>query len=95
MMSSMTVRRWLSTALAAFLLISGVSVRSYAAQETSDNAALKEQMRAMMERIDALTAQGFGFYPWGPAGSGECRFVVSWDTPEEDVGALCAALSTL
>jgi len=47
------------------------------------------------ERIAALTAQGFGFYDWPPSGSGECRFVVSWDTPEEDVDALCAALSKL
>jgi threonine aldolase len=46
------------------------------------------------ERIAALEAQGFGFYGWPPTGSGECRFVVSWDTPEEDVDALCAALST-
>jgi threonine aldolase len=46
-------------------------------------------------RIDALTAQGFGFYPWGPVGSGECRFVCSWDTTDEDVDALCAALGKL
>ncbi len=46
-------------------------------------------------RIDALIAQGFGFYPWGPTGSGECRFVCSWDTPEDDVDALCAALQKL
>jgi threonine aldolase len=46
-------------------------------------------------RIDALAAQGFGFYPWGPAGSGEARFVCSWDTPEADVDALCAALAEL
>ncbi len=43
------------------------------------------------ERIGALSKE-FGFYPWGPTGSGECRFVCSWDTPEEDVDALCAAL---
>jgi threonine aldolase len=49
-------------------------------------------MKLGQQRIDALTAQGFGFYPWGPAGSGECRFVCSWDTPEEDVDALCDAL---
>jgi threonine aldolase len=42
-------------------------------------------------RIAALATE-FGFYPWGPAGSGEARFVCSWDTPEEDVDALCAAL---
>jgi len=46
-------------------------------------------------RIDELEAQGFGFYPWGPAGSGEARFVCSWDTPEADVDALCAALGKL
>jgi threonine aldolase len=46
------------------------------------------------ERISALSTE-FGFYPWGPKGSGECRFVCSWDTPEEDVDALCAALSRL
>jgi threonine aldolase len=47
------------------------------------------------ERIAALAAQGFGFYPWGPVGSGEARFVCSWDTPEADVDALCAALVAL
>jgi threonine aldolase len=51
-------------------------------------------MKMGQERIDALTRLGFAFYPWGPTGSGECRFVVSWDTPEEDVAALCAALAT-
>ena len=45
-------------------------------------------------RIAALSKE-FGFYPWGPAGSGEARFVCSWDTPEEDVDALCAALDAL
>ena len=46
------------------------------------------------QRIAELS-RAFGFYPWGPAGSGEARFVCSWDTPEEDVDALCAALSRL
>ncbi|HET9472596.1 MAG TPA: beta-eliminating lyase-related protein [Steroidobacteraceae bacterium] len=46
------------------------------------------------ERIAALSRE-FGFYAWGPAGSGEARFVCSWDTPEEDVDALCAALAKL
>jgi len=46
------------------------------------------------ERIAALSGE-FGFYAWGPAGSGEARFVCSWDTPEEDVDALCAALGKL
>jgi threonine aldolase len=46
------------------------------------------------ERI-AVLSQEFGFYPWGPMGSGEARFVCSWDTPEEDVDALCEALTKL
>jgi len=46
------------------------------------------------QRIAALSRE-FGFYPWGPTGSGEARFVCSWDTPEEDVDALCAALRSL
>jgi threonine aldolase len=41
---------------------------------------------------DRLRAQGFGFYDWGPAGSGEARFLVSWDTPEADIRALARAL---
>jgi threonine aldolase len=52
-------------------------------------------MQLGQPRIDALEAQGFGFYPWGPTGSGEARFVCSWDTPEEDVDALCKALQDL
>jgi threonine aldolase len=51
-------------------------------------------MRLGDERIAALSKE-FGFYPWGPAGSGEVRFVCSWDTPEEDVESLCAALAKL
>ena len=45
--------------------------------------------------IAALRAQGFEFYDWGAADSGEARFVVSWDQREEDVDALCAALRAL
>jgi threonine aldolase len=51
-------------------------------------------MKLGPERIAALSKE-FGFYPWGPAGSGEARFVCSWDTPEEDVDALCAAFAKL
>ncbi len=46
-------------------------------------------------RIERLAQRGFKFYAWGPAGSGEARFVVSWDTPESAVDALCAALEAL
>ena len=44
------------------------------------------------QRKAALRGAGFGFYDWGPAGSGEARFVASWDQREEDVAALCKAL---
>lgn len=46
-------------------------------------------------RCAALRAQGFDFYDWGLAGSGEARFVVSWDQPMADVDALVAALVQL
>jgi len=43
----------------------------------------------------ALRAQGFGFYDWGPAAGPEARFVVSWDQTQQSVEALCAALRAL
>ena len=43
-------------------------------------------------RCEALRAAGFEFYDWGAASEGEARLVVSWDQPEADVAALCAAL---
>jgi threonine aldolase len=43
----------------------------------------------------ALRQAGFEFYDWGAETSGQARFVVSWDQPEADVPALCAALSKL
>jgi threonine aldolase len=42
---------------------------------------------------ERLRAQGFHFYDWGDAGSGQARFVVSWDTPETAINRLAAALS--
>jgi threonine aldolase len=47
------------------------------------------------EGCAALRAAGFEFYDWGATGSGEARFVVSWNQPEEDVARLCAALRPL
>ena len=43
----------------------------------------------------ALRAQGFGFYDWGPAAGPRARFVVSWDQTQESVDALCAAFRAL
>ena len=45
-----------------------------------------------VQRRQGLRAAGFEFYDWGPESAGEARFVVSWDQPEADVPALCAAL---
>lgn len=39
-----------------------------------------------------LREAGFAFYDWGAVGSGEARFVVSWDTAAADVAALATAL---
>jgi threonine aldolase len=47
------------------------------------------------ERKLALRQSGFEFYDWNTAGSGQARFVVSWDQREADVPALCAALERL
>ncbi len=44
---------------------------------------------------DRLRAQGFSFYDWGAAGSGEARFVVPWDHDAADIEALAAALGAL
>jgi threonine aldolase len=43
-------------------------------------------------RREALRAAGFEFYDWGAPSAGEARLVISWDQPEGDVAALCAAL---
>ena len=42
-----------------------------------------------------LREAGFEFYDWGSASSGEARLVVSWDQREQDVAAICQALSLL
>jgi len=44
---------------------------------------------------EALRAEGFSFYDWGAAGSGEARFVVSWDQREDEIAALVGALRRL
>ncbi|HYM29586.1 MAG TPA: beta-eliminating lyase-related protein [Steroidobacteraceae bacterium] len=45
-----------------------------------------------VERRQALREARFEFYDWGVESAGEARFVVSWDQPEAEVAALCAAL---
>jgi predicted porin len=50
------VPRFLFAALAAFLVIGACPDRSFA-DAAADNAALKEQMRVLMQRIDDLTKQ--------------------------------------
>ena len=44
---------------------------------------------------EALRAKGFNFYDWGDAGSGEARFVVSWDQRDDEIAALAEALKAL
>lgn len=50
-------------------------------------------LRLGTSRATALRAHGFAFYDWGSTGSGEYRFVVSWNQDPADVDALCAALA--
>ena len=47
------------------------------------------------QRRQALRSAGFEFYDWGAESAGDARFVVSWDQPDGDVPALCAALGRL
>ncbi len=42
---------------------------------------------------ESLRARGFGFYDWGAPRDDAGRIVVSWDQPEDDVDALCEALT--
>jgi threonine aldolase len=44
---------------------------------------------------ERLRAEGFEFFDWAAADSGQARLVVSWDQAEEEVSALCAALDRL
>lgn len=46
-------------------------------------------------RLGRLRAAGFEFHDWGAEGSGEARFVVSWDQPEDGVLELERALAAV
>lgn len=52
-------------------------------------------LRIGTEGAAKLRDQGFEFYDWGEAGSGEARLVASWDTKPEDAEALAAALQDI
>jgi threonine aldolase len=67
-------------------------IAAAAPQYLSEPIATNQVFMKLGERRIAELSKEFAFYPWGPAGSGECRFVCSWDTPEDDVDALCEAL---
>jgi threonine aldolase len=49
-------------------------------------------VRATAAEAEALRAEGFDFYDWGP---GEIRFVTSWDQSGEPVEHLAAAIAAL
>jgi threonine aldolase len=49
-------------------------------------------LRCTAAEREALRAQGFGFYDWGPDAA---RFVAAWDTREEDARALARAIAGL
>jgi threonine aldolase len=52
-------------------------------------------LRLSAAEAATLRAQGFAFYDWGSADSGEYRFVVSWQQALADVAALVNALLAL
>jgi threonine aldolase len=49
-------------------------------------------LRCAAAEREALRAQGFGFYDWGPDAA---RFVAAWDTKAEDARALARAIAGL
>lgn len=49
-------------------------------------------LRCTAAEREALRAQGFGFYDWGPDAA---RFVAAWDTRERDARALARAIESL
>ena len=49
-------------------------------------------LRCTANERDALRAQGFGFYDWGPDAA---RFVAAWDTRPDDARALARAIAGL
>jgi threonine aldolase len=49
-------------------------------------------LRCTAVEREALRAQGFGFYDWGPDAA---RFVAAWDTREEHARALARAIAAL
>jgi threonine aldolase len=49
-------------------------------------------LRCTAAEREALRAQGFGFYDWGPDAA---RFVAAWDTKEKDARALARAIESL
>jgi threonine aldolase len=49
-------------------------------------------LRCSPAEREALRAQGFGFYDWGPEAA---RFVAAWDTREKDARALARAIAAL
>ena len=49
-------------------------------------------IRASVIEAEALRAQGFDFYDWGP---GELRFVTSWDSDPQAVEHLATAIAAL
>jgi threonine aldolase len=52
-------------------------------------------LRLGVQRRQRLRDAGFEFYDWGAPHRGEARLVVSWDQPQPQVDALCAALGQL
>jgi threonine aldolase len=49
-------------------------------------------LRCSAAEREALRAQGFGFYDWGPDAA---RFVAAWDTRDKDARALARAIESL
>jgi threonine aldolase len=82
---------WLDNAIAANARAQTIAA---AARERTIHAVEANEvfLRVTPDEAAALRAQGFDFYDWAP---GEIRLVTAWDTAEDDVAALAAAIGAL
>lgn len=86
--------RWLTFARRANVLAAriGEAARPYLCAPVESNQVF---IKLGAKRLAELRHAGADFHDWGGQGSGEARLVVSWNQPEAEVDAMCAAFAAL
>jgi threonine aldolase len=83
---------WLGNARAANAAAAALAQAAGAERLVYPVEANELFIRMTADEAEALRAQGYDFYDWGP---GEVRFVTSWDQHLDSVGKLAAAIRAL